>query len=67
MEFGSVDYFKDVLLNPKGSKDPDLMPHRLIGLMQGVLNMKNKTPSEILKHARSLMQAYSEIEATLRK
>ncbi|WP_374018982.1 hypothetical protein ABU162_04330 [Paenibacillus thiaminolyticus] len=67
MEYGSVDYFKDVLLNSNGSKNPDLMPHCLIGAMQGVLNIGSQPPSKILRHAKNLMQAYEEVNATLRK
>ncbi|TDL57824.1 hypothetical protein E2R60_04910 [Paenibacillus dendritiformis] len=66
MEYGSVEYCKAFLLRSLPPSSPDILPHCLIGSMQAVLNQENSTPSEILKHARNLMQAYDEVKATLK-
>lgn len=66
MENGSAEYYKAFLLRSLPPSSPDTLPHCLIGAMQAVLNMGNKTPSEILKHARNLLQAYEEVKATLK-
>lgn len=63
MEYRSVEYCKDFLLRSVFPNCPDTLPHCLIGAMQAVLSIENQTPSEILKHARNLMQAYEEIKA----
>ncbi|NGP58130.1 hypothetical protein FLT15_17300 [Paenibacillus thiaminolyticus] len=66
MEYGSVEYCKDFLLRSMSMGGPAYLPNGLIGAMQAVLNMENQPPSEILRHAKNLLEAYEEIKTTLK-
>ncbi|UKS27189.1 hypothetical protein LOZ80_38015 [Paenibacillus sp. HWE-109] len=59
-EFGSVEYFKEVLLKEKG----DYRRSVFVGMMTSILDPETaagKTPVQILKRARDLVKAYEDV------
>ncbi|WP_144027724.1 hypothetical protein [Paenibacillus sp. 32352] len=58
-DFASIEYFKELLLKENNLSDRRAV---FIGIMSSILDPRvGKTPSQILKRARNLMEAYEDM------